>query len=282
MARWNSNGWINGGALHETSDSVNYPYLQNTYLSDNGLPERVGMLASSSPPTRNAGSRHPDPENRCEYIVILPPKVDGYETRWYLHPSYMGTKDVVAIAANTQYPEICCAWLDLFYSPQINLRSQYGEEGSAWRITDENGKITSSKNFSNQKQAELLRSGDSYLQKLIPCIPKAVTNSMLENDLSSTEVLQKLRSSYSLYQDVLNTEVWPRPSYSKEANAELEKIWEDVSHIVISYHANWVNGKENIDTEWNTFQKELKDAGVERMVEILQQSYDTWLEAANE
>ena len=262
-------------------DTAKYSVAYEAYMLNNGQPDRVGFFTGKSAPARATGDKHPDPDNRCEYVCILPPEAEGYETQWYFHPGYMGTKGAVMVAANTEYPAEVCAWLDMFYNEEYSLRSQYGDEGSAWRVVDKDGKISKKAGLTAEEQDKLLNETlDVNLGAMILSLPYAITKNLTENTLSVTTTVKERRDAIATYRaaGVINPEVWPRPYMDLDDAADLTEIRKDIFLVVNAFRADAITGKKNLTTDWDAFQKQLKDdVEVERLVEICQTAYDTWL-----
>lgn len=287
LNKWWENGWMyKDYVLGHSTDMVNYNYYQDTYIRNNGNPERCAFWTGTGAPARNTGDKHPDPDNRCEWISILPPKVEGYETQWYMHPGFLGTKNMVMVASNTQYPAEACAFIDLFYDEEIYIRANYGESDSGWRIVDDEGKLSKDTTMAIEDQEALFSSGDSLLKTLMSWLPNALTVNMRDNILSTTAAVQAKRDALKFYQDagVLNPddEVWPRPYFATDAAEELGEIRGDIMTVVEKYRAEAISGKIDIDATWEDFQDTLKnDVETERFVEICQEAWDAYVSGQN-
>lgn len=276
MKKWWDAGYFYEDYLlgHDGTGKPLYEYYSNRFTRDNGEPERVGMYAGSAVLARNKGSKLPEGTEMCEYVTILPPKVEGYETRWYMHPGYMGEKGYFAISATCKNPEIALAWMDQCYSQEFKIRYSLGDVGTEWVIEDENGKLSAA-SVPNDRQAELLETTENALKQIMN-FPTATTMKDYEEKLLWTDANQQKADALEQYKDVINTEVWPRPYYDREQSEALSEIFGDVALVIKEYRAGVLNGDKNLTTDYEAFKDLLKQARVEELVEIMQEAYDVF------
>ena len=283
MRKWMDKGWMYEDYILGCSDEDLriYENYMNDLIRDNGNPERVGMWTGTGAPTRSQIVDKEGNVSNGNYISILPPTVKGYETRWYFHPGYMGTKGIVAVSANCEYPEIACHWLDLFYDEEINLRKSYAEEESEFRLVDADGKVSKSK-IKKEREEQLVETpGQFPLGMIFSGLPGAVTQSDYDNIYSVTDAVIAKREALELYKDVINKEVWPRPYFTEEGAEALNECRGDVMLVVERFRAQAIMGEIDIDKKWNDFQEQLEQVDVEDMLYYMQEAYDVWAEGNN-
>ncbi len=286
VAAWNAAGYLTEGYFDGHTKDFD-EWTGEMYRRNNGQVDRVAFQIGATAPARYTSKGtdadlHPqkDTDDRCEYISILPPTVEGYTTQWYLHPGFIGTKNACAVAANTEYPEIACAWLDLFYSEEYTVRAKYGDEGSAWRVTDEEGKVSLRGSLSKEQISLMINDyKDDALSRLMNFLPYSLTKNILENIQTTTPAVQAKRDALAVYEEagVMNDEVWPRPYLSDEATAELAAIRGDIATLTSLYRAEVISGKKNLTTDWDAFQADLVKAGIETYVEVFQDAWDNYV-----
>ncbi len=278
MKKWFDNGWAYEDYLlgHDGDGKPLYEYRQDQYVRDNGEPERIAFWTGTGAPARNRGTKLPGVE-MCEYVSILPPKVEGYKTRWYVHPGEMGLKGNFAISANCENPEIALAWMDQFYSQEVNERVNFGEPGNQLRI-DEDGKVGTG-SMGGDTTLSYLYSDANRLNMILSGLPSAVTQDEWLNRRITTDTLEKRRELFALYEDVVNTEVWPRPYMTSSVINEHAALYAEISQIIAKYRNDWLSGKGDPSTDRDQFEAELKAAGVDRMVALMQEAYDVFRNA---
>ena len=70
-------------------------------------------------------------------------------------------------------------------------------------------------------------------------------------------------------------EVYPNVIFTEEEIDEISVLQTDIDSYVLQKYAQWiVDG--GVDAEWDSFQQQLKNMGVERYIEIYQQACDRY------
>lgn len=285
MQKWYDKGWMPADYI-KGHTSENYDFLMNKYIRSNGQPERVAFYTGTGGNYRNQNA--PDEEGKTklpadqihEYISILPPAVEGYETRWYIHPGYMGSKGAMAVAANTKYPEIACAWIDQFYTYDVGTRCYMGEAGSPYIVTAEDGTI-SALTLPNDVAAEVLETDQNRLNDIIASWPRAQTKEDIETKYTTTAAVQKNRDALEKYKDIIDTEPWPNPYVAPDGAARMNELKGDLKTLCDEYQAKVLLGEKNLEADWSVFQAQLTKLKIEEFKEILQDTYDSFLEGLN-
>ncbi len=266
FSKWWDDGIVYDGCF--TADNVT---ANSHWQAAAGKPVVVGCMTYNVPPTRG----------QDDYIAIVPPAADGYETRWFFHPSHMGGKRQVAINRQCENPEIVLAWFDLFFSSEVYQRYMFGETGSPYQEVDRNGKIVAA--TPNADVAEMIwETNQQRLYGILGQFPNAVLQSDYDTWLGLSEAEKTQQDAFRLYQGVLcpSDLVWPRPYLSDDQTDEISEVRTDVFNTLYSWRAAFIEGDpEDVDAQWEEFLEDLETAGVEIMVEQLQDAYDTWADA---
>ena len=263
LADWYSKGYI-------WEDAFAGPDV-NTYFWDTILASPipiVGMMTSQDASNENLND---------EYVAIEPVKVEGYEAKWYIHPSLKNTKAQVAISKDCKDPEILLAWFDQFLSLENTIRYMYGEEGEGWEYTEE-GKILV-KSLTTEQQNELNEKTPSlkFITQAGVTLPTCRTADDYANKLVRTEKQDKEDAIFDMYEPYLTTESWPRPYFTTEQTEELAKIRTDIFNLITLKRAQWVTGVSDIDAEYDQFVKDLEKMNVDKMTAVMQDAYDNYI-----
>lgn len=217
-----------------------------------------------------------------QYVLMTPVKAPNAvdDVRWYIHPGYMGDKNIFCVTRGSDKAKLACAFMDLFYDPDNGLRYLYGEEGSLWRQENADGTVTpivpdpvkaADVKYTENNCFQLMTWGDVTF-------PYAKAEAFYEKvHLSVGE--QEEAEQFKTYENagVINSEVWPRPVFSADGNETLLEIRNDLFNTVNMKRAAWVTGKADIDAEWDDYLLDL-NAGdvVDDFVFIMQEAYDAW------
>lgn len=275
MQKWYKQGWIPAEYFKGHSNE-NYEYMMNRYIRANGQPERVAFYIGNGPIYRNQNAEDAYGNTKlpevCEYIPILPPKVEGYETRWYKYSTYETTTGLFAISSDCVYPEIALAWMDQFYSQEVTERVTFGDPGFFAR-REENGKlgyywITNDWSLSIYEATPL----SLYMRDL----PKAVTQDEYINRRISGEGTEKLRKLAEMYAEVMSKQTWVQTLEACTIDEEFDPIYTKLEKILDKFQKRWITGEGSVEREWEKYQSELKAAGLEQLLTRLQQAYDVF------
>ena len=220
---------------------------------------------------------------------VMLPSVKGYSPCAYLNPGYNGYKNTITVTNNCEHPEIVLAYFDKFFSAEGSLNVLNGptedvapEGYTAKYSLDKDGKVvwgdalTPEQNDANDKISPTMSScaSGSY-------IFLRTMQDYEDGYIKLDATYDKKLSSYEEYKDVINPEIWPRPYYTQEVNDEIGVIRTDVYNIITQYEAKWVTGQSDINKDWDSYKKQMENAGASSLVDLLQSAYDTWATANN-
>ena len=63
--------------------------------------------------------------------------------------------------------------------------------------------------------------------------------------------------------------------YSMDSISELAQIYATLDEFVYESAVAFITGSKDIDTDWDSYQDELRAIGVERYLEITQEAFDS-------
>lgn len=219
----------------------------------------VGMAWSKNNPFANTE----------EYIAIEPIRTEGVEPVWHIHPGIIGNRNVFSIFNTCKNPKAVMNWVDHFYELENSLRSEYGTLGYALNEKNEEGVYTW-----NEPPAGVSLS--TFIQENRPqtgisvYLPGEIFGTTLELNNS----LEEQATNYEVYKKYVTTEPWPRPYYSNEESSTLTELQTDIFTMVNEKMAKWIVGTEDLEAGWDKYIQDLKNIGVEKLVEINQDAYD--------
>lgn len=256
------NDWYEEGLIwSECFTATNETYSAKLSGSD----AVVGLYNFKTPPATNAE----------DYVQLAPVAVDGYEAKWYVHPGLLGIKGQFCVTRSCENPEVLMKWIDLFYTFENSVRECYGEEEDGYY------EIIDNKVYPLPSTPEMfaLKEENPVLEGIIMSMPRAYTISDYEERLGMGVSAQQMQDSYDLYRPYLNDEIWPRPYLSDEVTTRLGELRTDIFNTVSEKKAAWITGVADIDAEWDEYVESLNKMGVSEFVEILQETYDAYVEA---
>ncbi len=255
------NSWWEEGLIWSEAFTGNAETFNAVLNSD---PVRVGAMSMRAIATENS-----------EYMLMLPPKVEGYTQKWYYHPGFQGIKGKFSMTSKAQHPEVLMAYMDIFYSRAGHLGLYYGLESEGRYSYDDEGFMYDTR--TELSEAEKLKFEDGLgpiMTKFVRDPQFVVTAADYQTDARTNEVETK---AYEMYQQIINKEIWPRPFFTADDSIRLGELRTDIFNTVTEMRAKWITGQSDINSDWGDYIKQLNSMGLEEMIALLQKAYDQYL-----
>ncbi|GHU80524.1 hypothetical protein AGMMS49992_33560 [Clostridia bacterium] len=187
-------------------------------------------------------------------------------TRQFANPG------VGVITSACKYPEAAVRWCDLFFDAEYEKLVWMGQEGEAYEYVDDtrtmwNWIFTDDAPTSTEVRAKRTIQADGQGPSICP-VEWFNLNDAVEAPVNvqrrdvATEYFGKLRLAM------------PIMYYDANDQRELNTVWTDVSAYMSQEFALFVTGQKDIDANWDTFIKTLKNMGAETIVTVAQKTYD--------
>jgi putative aldouronate transport system substrate-binding protein len=234
------------------------------------------------------GTREPgQPVRWIDYEPIPPLKGPrGTQiTRYSYYDKFQTERASAFIPASSRNPALIVRWLDWFLSEEGTMTLIFGEKGNAWvdadlGATGPDGRPAKYKTVSMQPTHPYYNNFN--WDQLFPNfrtenfrLTQQTPEDMRSPDGQGAERLLyvKTKENYVPYgQDV--KDILPPLYYSAADVSEVASLTTNINTYVEESIAKFVVGDMNINTEWNTFQNNLRNLGVDRYLEIIQKTYD--------
>jgi putative aldouronate transport system substrate-binding protein len=210
-------------------------------------------------------------ERMPHYPVLLPLKGPKGHQAWRRNTEFVqAAKYAAEIPASTKNPEIIMRWLDTLYEPLIGLQLYYGAVGV---VVMDNGDGTydiplppAGGGGSNDDWLWTNALGD-----LAPGYGDGMTKYIRDDALFGEQYNDKLR-----YAPFYPKEFFPLAAQTPEEADELSLLRTDIHGFAQQQAATWiVNG--GIEQEYAGFIQQLKNMGMDRMVEVYQSIYNRYM-----
>ena len=251
---------------------LNSLYAQNLIYQDlfTTTLETVTAKMNGEEPVIGVVTTKTLPKFQDEYAQILPPAVEGYNTRWFYHPGSLGIKNFFSVTNACKEPARLLAYFDDMWTTEQTLRNSYGPVGDVL-IQREDGTYGFQDPPGGISLGEYLMYNTMGVGMFV-LYPEDYGTLF---DISITD--QLMWASYELYEPILNKEIWPRPFFTEGLAMRAAELRTDIFNTVNQKKAMWVTGQADIDAEWDAFQANLKKMGVEEFIGICQQAYDIFM-----
>lgn len=242
-----------------------------------------------------------DAQTLCE------PFDTGYEVHYFLNPGVTGTTNCFTMFNSCDKPEVVLAWYDQFLTASGSLTAYSGmpnewelwddsadykayyEKNPTWYVDEETGMnkypsyeqedwVSMDAELAEQRKADHpfwaeIFSNNAVFKGLTP--DDFINGNWEPGDYSEAVVLGTWIEEHPEYFDHA---VWPRPYSTADEAEEISFLWPDVRAVMTKYETGFISGTIELnDANWEAFQEEMEDAGIDDLVEILQAMYDRTL-----
>lgn len=226
----------------------------------------VGCFTSNSVPTTDYSD---------DYVAIMPPKVEGYETKWFYHYGVNGNKNFFYVTDSCENVAVLMAWIDKLYELENSIAIESGLPGEG-RVEKDASGIYSYVELDGI-QSEKLNKENPTLYTITGINILALPSSVFEAQVKYNEKQVVQQECYALYKDICNTELWPRPYYLAQDASKIATLSTDIFYNVTNFRAKVITGTWNVDKKWDEYVKELNSIGVNEFMEIQSRAYDAYL-----
>lgn len=177
----------------------------------------------------------------------------------------------IAITDKCEYPEVMLAWADLLYSEEGSRVANYGIEGDTYDIVDGCVKMREvSETWGENVNHALLQMGGGTFASVKTYSDDLEAYYDLEKDPSA----RILADTYDYFEDNdLFYGAWPALALTEdevEANADINA---DTDAYRLSYRAEVITGKKNLDDTWEEYLNTLNNMGLQTAVDNMNAAY---------
>lgn len=211
----------------------------------------------------------PAEENKVtQYTALLPFTGNKWPTSGGLN------RGGFAITDKCEYPEIMVAWADLLYSEEGSRVANYGIEGDTYDIVD--GCVVMrevSETWGEQVSHALIQMGGGTFAPIKTYSDDLGSYYDLEKDPSA----RILADTYEYFEDNdLFYTAWPAIALTEEESEQNSDINADVDAYRLTYRAEVITGKKNLDETWDEYIETLNKMGLQTAVDNMNAAYDRY------
>jgi putative aldouronate transport system substrate-binding protein len=227
------------------------------------------------------------PVRWIDYVAIPPltgPK--GFRAARYDHYQQFETHRVNFIPAACKNPALVLRWADWFFTEEGTLTTTFGGKGIGWGDADPgssgvDGNPAAYKVFT-------LQPGDEWYQNrnwgsIVPTTMRSAAfraGQQQPADYLAPDGTGAERALYLYTTENYLPYGWPPEKqipplfYADDAISELALLRTNINTYVEEGIAKFVTGDLNVDRDWAAFQQNLKNLGLERYLQIIQDTYN--------
>ena len=193
---------------------------------------------------------------------------------------------MVAVNANTQYPEAMARFLDYFYTDEGMFSATKGYEGITFDMVQDELlgiEVPEMKVPDGYTSGEEYRYKGSVLNEALNLVERNLDREALFNAdqelLEKPEIVEKygwaarVLDAYKA-DGVTGVDCYPVVSYTTEEIEERSPIYKDLSTYLQQAKAQFITGELDVDQDWDTYVNTVEQMNAGRLLEIEQAAYD--------
>ncbi|WP_283153794.1 ABC transporter substrate-binding protein [Guptibacillus hwajinpoensis] len=205
------------------------------------------------------------PELKDDY-VLLPPLEGPNGDKVVGRSNYSDySRGEFAITSANANPEITMRWVDQLYETKISAQINWGPIGTIFEEKD--GKLVLKEQSDDVVMGELR-------QKVAPNGPVAILKEDFEETVEmEPRAKQRLEDLNSIYAPYLEEENYPQIFFSPDELDEINRLEVDIKEFTNQKKAQWLM-EGGVNEEWDSYNKQLEDMGLSRLMEIYQDGLD--------
>lgn len=229
----------------------------------------VGSFTTMAP-TYLSGS-----DDRQNGYKIMPPLTSDGSAGYAVYSASIPTNSFF-ITKNCQTPEAAFRMADIMMSEEMTIWSRFGKKGTDWleATADQKGMFDSM--GYKAKINPVLTWGapqNSHWQNAAPGYRNyelAFSTVATEGNIFETEIANKLQS----YIDKKPKESIKKIIYSEEETEMINEIQRNIDSYLDDTVTRFIIGDLDIDSNWDSYMKELKSIDTEELLKTVQTAYD--------
>ena len=231
---------------------------------------------------------NPEPDDWYEPVGFTGPL---NEDKTAVINSRVGQYAVVAVNANTEYPEEIAKFIDYMFTEEGIVSSANGYEGTSFDWVENVPGLKTTDSTVYMEKEGYASANEYRAQRAVTGTMQIVTSNIgtfygYLDGLSEEELLSSV-ADYDIHplrclalkdSDVVLRSVFPSLAYtSEEATVRSAKV-ADISAYCKATYAQFITGELDIysDDVWNAHIKKIEDMGLAEMLEIDQTAYDRY------
>ncbi|MBR5519026.1 MAG: extracellular solute-binding protein [Clostridia bacterium] len=255
----------------------------------NGEETRVGVFTNTSTSILTAGSARRENHEYAPMFLDNPAK-PGYSTFKYMQTM---PSQAMFITKDCEYPETAFRIADYMCSEKMTVWSRWGEEGTDWIRLDEStpgmydfigapAYLEPVLQWGSKQNAHWYN-GTPGFRRANVALGMSSTDTSQQSKAFAIEELHKRYSDPNWSKDDPNTKLFYEKAipervykliYTEDELLERSDIINAIDPYVKQMRYDFITGKTNIDTGWDSYIKELKGMNVDRLAEINNAAYN--------
>lgn len=239
-----------------------------------GTVSTVGAFAT----TAGSPTSWISPERAEEYVVVPPLSDELGNCTWTNQQKETCWPEWFVVTSSCKYPEIAVRLADYFYSLEGSYTALYGPEGedNLWHFNDEGKVVFTPKENLDVEKFEYTPSysmphysGKEYWE---------AETTKDESKMTAAEKIEKRNNErrLELYEPVIPKKPLPKTKMSLTDMKEYKLISSDIDDY--TWRKKFLLGEASLENEWDSYIANMKNLGVDDMIKMQQNAYDSYVE----
>ena len=213
--------------------------------------------------------------NRALEYKSMPPFVA--ENGKQIYPSTRAiSRGLAAIPSKSKNPAAALRWLDYLYSRDGHVLREYGAPGALYTSYDPETKniyLTDATGGEELRAKQTLSAGVVLPGRFYDDV---IEISAIEKDSESAALQEEAKKNAAELVPYLN-EAFPQMYFDNTNQKRMDLLNTDITKYVDETLVKFVTGSLNIDTEWDNYVAELEKMGLQEIIDIYQDAYDSYI-----
>lgn len=175
---------------------------------------------------------------------------------------------VFAISADCQYKEAALRWVDYFYGEEGSIFIRYGVEGENMYF-DEEGKPHYNEGIMDSPEGSGTEIGKYTIW------PGGGAPQWVNEENCEAIASQATLDATVALKPYFPEKIYAEPLLDQETADRLSILWTDLDKYEKETTAKFIRGELNFDSDWDTYVETMKKIGIDEVVEIYQDVYDS-------
>ena len=263
MNSWYSKGYIDPDFMNRDDNGVLAMFLD----------DRLGVYCGSwsTPDQLEAYYTGNDPDFEVA-AMTLPRQSKDQQLHWCNHYMSVPTNNTV-ITTSCEHPEIAAAWLNVGFTKEGILRSNYGIEGETYEIRD--GAPYFTDDFVNSTVQDYLWSCVLFPNSSSYASLRAAF--MRHNPDQETEVSPAAETMMTWQENADWDSVWTYVTFSDDGWGQFDTAYNDAATYADPMVLKFIIGEESLD-KFDEFKETCKKLGMDKAQELAQAALDDMTE----
>lgn len=216
---------------------------------------------------------------KVELAALAPLTSEFDSTQTYQKRSPVEFKSGPFLNAESDYIVEMCKMFDIMYATEEVVENSglygvsftYGIEGEDWDFTETGYEYHTPEKYGTSSNtyiyAEVIWNNAGRNDAFANIVAEGEGNNAVRQQQYAQNVIPYTNDTY----------IWNFMKFSEDEQRILDNHWADIYSYYQKTEAEFITGVKDIDAEWNNYCKQLKNMGIDEVLEVYQAAYERWI-----